>query len=123
MRKNTLLTVFGLSLILLFLSSCGDKNDRLLDKYEKLVKKSIEINKAVSNGDLSKAAELDELAKEGQEIEKELDIDKLSAEQKKRFEQIIQDATAEVQGSLKDLNNLDESTQDPFEGLSDSEEE
>ena len=72
----------------LTLTSCQNKIDRALDKYEDLADKCIEANKAIKNGDLEKTAEFSGIADECKELEKELNEDEMTPEQKKRYQEI-----------------------------------
>lgn len=86
MRKNFFLAIVAMAS--LTLTSCQNKIDRALDKYEDLADKCIEANKAIKNGDLEKTAEFSGIADECKELEKELNEDEMTPEQKKRYQEI-----------------------------------
>ena len=86
MRKNFFLALVAMAS--LTLTSCQNKIDRALDKYEDLADKCIEANKAIKNGDLEKTAEFAGIADECKELEKELNEDEMTPEQKKRYQEI-----------------------------------
>ena len=86
MRKNFFLAL--VAMVSLTLTSCQNKIDRALDKYEDLADKCIEANKAIKNGDLEKTAEFSGIADECKELEKELNEDEMTPEQKKRYQEI-----------------------------------
>ncbi len=86
MRKNFFLALVAMAS--LTLTSCQNKIDRALDKYEDLADKCIEANKAIKNGDLEKTAEFSGIADECKELEKELNEDEMTPEQKKRYQEI-----------------------------------
>lgn len=86
MRKNFFLALVVMAS--LTLTSCQNKIDRALDKYEDLADKCIEANKAIKNGDLEKTAEFSGIADECKELEKELNEDEMTPEQKKRYQEI-----------------------------------
>lgn len=86
MRKNFFLALVAMAS--LTLTSCQNKIDRALDKYEDLADKCIEANKAIKNGDLEKTAEFSSIADECKELEKELNEDEMTPEQKKRYQEI-----------------------------------
>ncbi|MBO5614001.1 MAG: hypothetical protein J5905_05795 [Prevotella sp.] len=86
MRKKIFLALVAMAS--LTLTSCQNKIDRALDKYEDLADKCIEANKAIKNGDLEKTAEFSGIADECKELEKELNEDEMTPEQKKRYQEI-----------------------------------
>jgi hypothetical protein len=86
MRKKFFLALVAMAS--LTLTSCQNKIDRALDKYEDLADKCIEANKAIKNGDLEKTAEFSGIADECKELEKELNEDEMTPEQKKRYQEI-----------------------------------
>ena len=86
MRKKIFLALVAIAS--LTLTSCQNKIDRALDKYEDLADKCIEANKAIKNGDLEKTAEFSGIADECKELEKELNEDEMTPEQKKRYQEI-----------------------------------
>ncbi|MBR2185661.1 MAG: hypothetical protein IJ897_09635 [Prevotella sp.] len=86
MRKKFFLAIVAMAS--LTLTSCQNKIDRALDKYEDLADKCIEANKAIKNGDLEKTAEFSGIADECKELEKELNEDEMTPEQKKRYQEI-----------------------------------
>ena len=86
MRKNFFFALVAMAS--LTLTSCQNKIDRALDKYEDLADKCIEANKAIKNGDLEKTAEFSGIADECKELEKELNEDEMTPEQKKRYQEI-----------------------------------
>ena len=86
MRKKFYLALVAMAS--LTLTSCQNKIDRALDKYEDLADKCIEANKAIKNGDLEKTAEFSGIADECKELEKELNEDEMTPEQKKRYQEI-----------------------------------
>ena len=86
MRKKFFLALVAMAS--LTLTSCQNKIDRALDKYEDLADKCIEANKAIKNGDLEKTTEFSGIADECKELEKELNEDEMTPEQKKRYQEI-----------------------------------
>ncbi len=86
MRKKIFLALVAMAS--LTLTSCQNKIDRALDKFEDLADKCIEANKAIKNGDLEKTAEFSGIADECKELEKELNEDEMTPEQKKRYQEI-----------------------------------
>lgn len=79
MKRKLILIAFAMCLTGSFVS-CGDKNDRALDKLESLIKKTKET---------SNPQKLLELADEAAKIEESINEEELSPEQKDRLMKIV----------------------------------
>ena len=101
MKKKFFFLAFAMSLTVV-LSSCGDKNDRAISKYEKLIKKANETTDPVKKVELSG---------EAYKVIQNIKEDELTDEQKERLTKInieaIEHAADGIESMKKELESED----------------
>lgn len=101
MKKRILFIAFAMSLTAV-LSSCGNKNDRAISKYEKLIKKANETTNPVKKVELSG---------EAYKVIQSIKEDELTDKQKERLTKInmeaIEHAADGIESMKKELESED----------------